>query len=474
MNKILIVDDEKNVLSSFRKILSQEGYEIFTTNNAEQGLSVAKDASIDLLIMDIKMPGMSGLEAFARFKEIDPKILIIIMTAYGTIDTAIEAMQLGAYDYIIKPFEIPRMKQIIANALEAAWLMKTEVAYEPKREFRGDMMIGSTNEMQRIYKIVGQVATTDLNVLLRGGSGTGKELVARAIYHHSRRKNRPFLAINSAAIPETLLESELFGYEKGAFTDAKGCRIGKLEQCNGGTIFFDEIGDMPFTTQTKILRVLEEKAFQKLGSNKIINVDVRFITATNKNLEALIKEGKFREDLYYRLNVVAISMPSLRERKEDIPSLVEYFIIKYAKELGKDIGRASAETLKILQEYDWPGNIRELENVIKKAILFCKGNVILPVHIVITDDVTIREKDSIAPIRKSLEQIVRQRIKTQTCSLYKDVIEEIEKTLIVETFKQTQGNLSYAAKILGISRPTLREKIEKLGLKKMIGLQEEQ
>ncbi|MGA1844823.1 MAG: sigma-54-dependent transcriptional regulator [bacterium] len=471
--KILIVDDERNVLSSFRKILAQDGYEIFTAGTAEEGLSIAGQNSIDLLIMDIKMPGMNGLEAFSTFKGIDPAMSIIIMTAYGTIETAVEAMQLGAFDYVLKPFEIPEMKKIIARALDAARLMKTKVAYEPQAEFQGDTIVGSSGKMQQLYKMIGQTAGTDLGVLLRGESGTGKELVARAIYHHSKRKDRPFLAINSAAIPETLLESELFGYEKGAFTDARETRIGKLEQCNGGTIFLDEIGDMPLSTQSKILRVLEDKTFQKLGSNKSIKVDVRLIAATNRNLEKLIGEGKFREDLYYRLNVVTMTIPPLRERKEDIQLLAQYFITKYSRELSKDRISISPDTLVILEEYDWPGNIRELENIIKKALLFCKGNVILPEHIVLAENVESKERDLIAEFQGLVGQIVKQKLKTQTTALYKDIIEETEKTLIVEIFKQTQCNQSQVAKILGISRPTLKDRIHKLGLKRIVSFHEE-
>jgi len=471
--KILIVDDEKNVLSSFRRILSEDGFEIFTASTAEEGLTIAGQNSVDLLIMDIKMPGMNGLEAFSKFKEIDPAMSIIIMTAYGTVETAVEAMQLGAFDYIIKPFEIPEMKKIMSRALEAARLMKTKVAYEPQGEFHGDTIVGSSIKMQQIYKMIGQIAGTDLSVLLRGESGTGKELVARAIYHHSKRKDRPFLAINSAAIPETLLESELFGYEKGAFTDARESRIGKLEQCNAGTIFFDEIGDMPLSTQSKILRVMEDKTFQKLGSTKTIKVDVRLITATNRNLERLINEGKFREDLYYRLNVVTMTIPPLRDRKEDIQLLVRYFIMKYSKELNKDRISIALDTLKILEEYDWPGNVRELENVVKKALLFCKGNVILPEHIVIVENIESKERGLIEQFQGLVGQIVKQKLRDQTTSLYKDIIEETEKTLITEIFRQTQCNQSQVSKILGISRPTLKDRINKLGLKRMVSFHEE-
>lgn len=472
MSAILIVDDEKNVLSSFKKILSEDGYEILTANNAEEGLALAESNAIDLLIMDIIMPGMSGLEAFTKFKDIDSKLPIIIMTAYGTTETAIQTMQLGAYDYVIKPFEVPQMKAIIEKAIEAGRLMNIEVDYEPKEEFKGERIIGSSSKMQQIYKLIGQVAASDATLLLRGESGTGKELIVRAVYHHSNRKNKPFLVINSAAIPETLLESELFGYEKGAFTDARERRIGKLEQCNGGTIFLDEIGDMPHSIQTKILRVLEDKSFERLGSNKTIRIDVRLITATNKDLEKLLKEGTFREDLYYRLNVVTIHIPSLRERKEDIPQLVEYFIGKYNKEFKTRISKISSEALKILQDYNWPGNVRELENVIKKALLLGKGNMILAEDVLITKELTGKVTDFKVQLQSLLNQLMKQAQESGSHSLYASVIEDIEKTLLVEVLKQTQGNQTQAAKLLGISRPTLKDKIDKLGIKKITNIQE--
>lgn len=472
MGKILIVDDEKNVLSSFKKVFSQEGHTIVAAGNAEEGLSCAQKDAFDLLIMDIRMPGISGLEAFSRFKEIDSKMPIIIMTAYGTTETAIEAMQKGAFDYVLKPFEVLKMKELIEKALAASRIMKTEVSFDTNEQADGERIIGFSSPMQEIYKTIGQVASSDVTVFLRGESGTGKELIARAIYSHSNRKNKPFLVINSAAIPETLLESELFGYEKGAFTDARERRIGKLEQCNGGTIFLDEIGDMPVSIQTKILRVLEDKSFERLGGNKTITVDVRLITATNKNLETLIKEGKFREDLYYRLNVVTVKLPPLRERKDDIPQLVEYFLNKYNKELKKEFVKMSPEALAILEQYDWPGNVRELENVIKKALLFAKGNVLLSENILLQEKTPEKQKGQVAHLQELLAGLVKKGLASRSSGLYKDVIEEVERTLILETLKQVNGNQSEAVKILGISRPTLKDKIDKFGLRKVISLQE--
>jgi len=468
MGKILIVDDEKNITSSFKKILEEEGHNAVIASSAEDALKIAKGNVMDLVVMDIRMPGMSGLEAFAKFKEIDSKTPIIIMTAFGTTETAIEAMRLGAYEYIIKPFDIPQMKKLIEKALEAARLMKTEVTYEPEEETKGDRIIGSSGKMQQIYKLIGQVSSSDIAVLLRGESGTGKELVARAIYHYSKRKDKPFLIMNSAAIPDTLLESELFGCEKGAFTDARERRIGKLEQCDGGTLFLDEVGDMPASTQAKMLRVLEDKSFERLGGNTTIRVNVRLITATNKNLEALIKKGKFREDLYYRLNAITILIPPLCERKEDIAQLAQYFLSKYAKELNKEMTKISPEALSVLQDYNWPGNVRELENVIKKAVVLGHGKYLLPEYISLSESISVRGGDLDGELSNILGKIIDARSKLSGHSLYENVIQNTEKQLIISILKKTNGNQTQAAKLLGISRPTLKDKIEKLGVTKDI------
>ncbi|MBI4436230.1 MAG: sigma-54-dependent Fis family transcriptional regulator [Candidatus Omnitrophica bacterium] len=473
MNRILVVDDEKNMLSSFKKILAQDGYQVLTANHAQEALSIAKSQTIDLTIMDIRMPGMTGLDAFTKLKEIDYKIPVILMTAFGTTETAIEAMRLGAYDYVIKPFDVREIKKTIEEALEVGRIMRTEVTYEPKEPFKGDRIVGSSFNMQQVYKLVGSVTASDVTVLLRGESGTGKELIARAIYHHSKRKDKSFLIINSAAIPDSLLESELFGYEKGAFTDAKERRIGRLEQCHGGTIFLDEIGDMSHATQAKVLRILEDKSFERLGGNNSIRADVRLIAATNRDLEALIKENKFREDLYYRLNAMTIMIPPLRDRKEDIPQLVEYFLVKYNREFGKEIRRISPEALQTLQMYDWPGNVRELENVIKRAILLGKGSTLLPECVSIEKEDRTRQEEPPRQFQSALRQMVRQQVDAKKGSLYANVVEETEKILLIEVLKKMQGNQTQAAKLLGISRPTLKDKINKLGIRKEVHIQED-
>src|SRR5271168_1950186 len=332
MDKVLLIDDEADVQYSFRRIFDQPDIELTTANSGEEGLKILPRVKPDLVIMDVRMGGISGLEALRKLRQIDAKQMIIMMTAYGTTQTAIEAMKLGAYDYLLKPFDVPRLKQIILGALKAARDMKQVVSYEPLLESEDyDVgIIGRSEAMQSVFKIIGQLAGSSATALITGESGTGKELVARAVYHHSKRSAQPFLAINCAAIPENLLESELFGHEKGAFTGATNQRVGKFEQCDGGTIFLDEIGDMTLSTQAKILRVLQSGSFERVGGNQPIKVDVRVIAATHRPLEQAVATREFREDLFYRLNVVRIHIPPLRDRRDDIPLLINYFLKKLA------------------------------------------------------------------------------------------------------------------------------------------------
>src|SRR5271166_347197 len=332
MDKLLLIDDEADVQYSFRRIFDSPEIELTTAASGEEGLKIIPRLKPDLVIMDVRMAGITGLETLRRIRQIDSKLLVILMTAYGTTQTAIEAMKLGAYDYLIKPFDAPKLKEIVANALKAARDMKQVVSYQPLLESEDYELgiVGRSEPMQQVFKLIGQLAASDATALISGESGTGKELVARAIYHHSNRSQQPFLAVNCAAIPEQLLESELFGHERGAFTGATLQRIGKFEQCNKGTIFLDEIGDMTPATQTKILRVLQSGTFERVGGNQPISVDVRVIAATNKPLEQAVAAKQFREDLFYRLNVVRVQLPPLRERPEDIRLLVNYFLKKLA------------------------------------------------------------------------------------------------------------------------------------------------
>src|ERR1022692_340488 len=355
MSKLLLIDDEEDVQYSFRRIFDSPDVELTTASSGEEGLKLIPEIKPDLVIMDIRMGGMNGMETLRHIRQMDSKLLVILMTAYGTTQTAIEAMKLGAYDYLLKPFDIPKLKEIIANALKAAHDMRQVVSYEPLLESEDYELgiVGRSEPMQQVFKLIGQVAGTDATALITGESGTGKELVARAIYHHSNRSAQPFLAVNCAAIPEQLLESELFGHERGAFTGATMQRIGKFEQCNAGTIFLDEIGDMTPATQTKILRVLQSGTFEHVGGNTAIKVDVRVIAATNKPLEEAVAARQFREDLFYRLNVVGIHIPPLRERREDVPLLVNYFLKTIGREQQHAPKSVAANVIKALEKYHW-------------------------------------------------------------------------------------------------------------------------
>jgi len=478
MQTILIVDDDKSIRYSLKRMMEGK-YSILTAQNGEEALERVRASSPDLIIMDIKMPGRSGIDVLREIKSIDPKSLVIIMTAYGTTETAIEAMKYGAFDYILKPFPIPQMKGLVEKALSLRTMMKQEVMYastEAEERDEGERIIGSSPKMQEIYKIVGQIAPSDITVLLRGESGTGKELFARAIYQHSSRSNLPFLPVNCAAIPDTLLESELFGHEKGAFTGATSRRIGKLEQCQGGTIFLDEIGDMSLSTQAKLLRVLQEKRFERLGGTETIKVDIRLIVATNKDLEEAIADGKFREDLYYRLNVVSITIPSLRERKDDIPELLSYFLKKFNRELKKGIAGITPSAMAKIASYGWPGNVRQLENVLKRAMVLCQGEWILEDQLLFEKGWERREaeeessKKSVEDLLDSLfEEFSARSMTTQDL----DMISSLERGLILRALQKTGGNQLKAAALLGINRSTLRGKMERYNIKKEVLISEE-
>src|SRR5215469_1649552 len=380
MSRLLLIDDETDVQYSFQRIFDSPEIELTTASSGEEGLRLIPKLKPDLVLMDIRMGGITGLETLRRIRQIDSKLLVILMTAYGTTQTAIEAMKLGAYDYLLKPFDVPKLKEIVTNALKAAREMKQVVSYQPLLETEDyeQGIVGRSESMQQVFKVIGQLAASDATALITGESGTGKELVARAIYHHSHRSAQAFLAVNCAAIPEQLLESELFGHERGAFTGATVQRIGRFEQCHQGTIFLDEIGDMTPATQTKILRVLQSGTFERVGGNEPIKVDVRVIAATNKPLERAVAARQFREDLFYRLNVVRIQLPALRERPEDVRLLVNYFLNKMGRDRQHAPKSISTSVIKALEKYHWPGNVRELENVIERAVVVAKGDVILP------------------------------------------------------------------------------------------------
>ncbi|EHJ49608.1 two component, sigma54 specific, transcriptional regulator, Fis family [Solidesulfovibrio carbinoliphilus subsp. oakridgensis] len=466
--QILIVDDDHQLRQSFERLLAAEGYAVRTASSGEAGILAVREAVPDLVVMDVRMPGISGLEAYAAMREFEPRLPVIIMTAFGTTDIAIEATKMGAYDYILKPFDIPEILKLIEKAVAAGRSMRSRVAVgeEGEAAVAADAIIGRSQAMQDLYKAIGRAAPTDATVLIRGESGTGKELVARAVYQHSLRADKPFLVINCVAIPETLLESELFGYEKGAFTGATGRKVGKIEQANRGTVFLDEIGDMPLSIQAKILRLLQEQNVERLGGRQVIPVDVRIIAATNRDLEAAVRAGQFREDLYYRLKVVTMAMPPLRERPGDIPLLVRYFLARYSREMGQPDPGVSDEAMALLTTQPWPGNVRELGNTVKKALIFNLGAPLGP------DEV---QKASGEPLRgggpaeadpgDSLARYVRRELASGRESLFEDLMDRFGLLVIREALEATGGNRSQAARLLGLSRPTLLAKIEKYGLR---------
>jgi nitrogen regulation protein NR(I) len=478
MSKLLLIDDEVDVQYSFQRIFDSPEIELATASSGEEGLKVIPRFKPDLVIMDVRMGGITGLETLRRIRQMDSKLFVILMTAYGTTQTAIEAMKLGAYDYMLKPFEVPKLKEIVFNALKAARDMKQVVSYQPLLEQEDYELgiIGRSEGMQQVFKLIGQLAASDATALITGESGTGKELVARAIYHHSNRSQHPFLAVNCAAIPEQLLESELFGHERGAFTGATLQRIGKFEQCHRGTLFLDEIGDMTPATQTKILRVLQSGTFERVGGNQPIKVDVRIIAATNKPLEQAVAARQFREDLFYRLNVVRIHIPPLRERREDIPLLVNYFLKNVTKGQSGQPKSVASGVLKALEKYHWPGNVRELENVIRRALVVAKGNAILPSDLPgeitgqgppgLTTALPVASGEApsdVAAIARLLFQWARREPKTK-------ILPAVERELVIQALKETEGNQVHAAKLLGITRATLRKRVEKFGIQRELSI----
>ena len=465
MASILIVDDDNRLRRSFEKLLTQEGHEVKTASSGEEALPLVRYDEFDLIVMDVRLPGMDGLMTFKAIREIEPLLPVIIMTAFGTTETAINATKMGAFDYILKPFNIPEMLELIEKAVEAGRFMRSRVELDSMPETdAGEAIIGRSRVMQEVYKEIGRTASTDATVLIRGESGTGKELVARALYQHSARSHKPFLVINCVAIPETLLESELFGYEKGAFTGALNRRVGRIEQADGGTVFLDEIGDMPFAIQAKILRLLQERSIERLGGREPIPVDVRIIAATNRNLEAALSQGKFREDLYYRLKVVTISLPLLREREGDIELLCEYFIKRYSKKLGVPDPGITDETLDILCSYSWPGNVRELANAVHKALILNRGGPVSPDEIMRVSAVAGNKTAERPDLSEETVRVwVRNYLNSRQggSHTFDYAMDEFSAMLITEALNLNGGNRSRAAKMLGLSRPTLIAKIEK-------------
>jgi nitrogen regulation protein NR(I) len=468
MAQVLIVDDDHQLRMSFERLLAAEGYATRTASSGEAGITAVREAVPDVVVMDVRMPGISGLEAYAAMREIEPRLPVIIMTAYGTTDIAIEATKMGAFDYILKPFDIPDVLTLIDKAVTAGRSMRSRVAVGAEVEAipAEEAIIGRSVAMQELYKAIGRVAPTDATVLIRGESGTGKELVARAVYQHSLRADKPFLVINCVAIPETLLESELFGYEKGAFTGAASRKVGKIEQANRGTVFLDEIGDMPLSIQAKLLRLLQEQNVERLGGRQVIPVDVRIIAATNRNLETAVRQGLFREDLYYRLKVVTLTLPPLRERPDDIALLVRYFLSRQARDMGQADPGLAPETLALLTARSWPGNVRELANTLKKALIFNRGAPLGPDEVQKAAGEPLHET---APVGESLDaaigRFVRQGLESGREGVFEALMDHFGLLIIREALEATGGNRTQAARLLGLSRPTLIARIEKYGLR---------
>lgn len=455
MAKVLVVDDEDSIVWVFRQVVEPLGHEFLSAATAEKGIELARREQPELVFMDVKLPGMDGLTALAELRRVAPRSKHVVMTAHGTLDTAVKAVKSGAAEYLTKPLDLERVRGLIETALRGAVLNKEVQALRKRENLTG--IVGRSAPMQEIFKQVAAVASSEASVLLVGESGTGKELVARAIHHHGARANGPFEAINCGSIPETLLESELYGHEKGAFTGAVRLKPGKFEVAGGGTVFLDEIGELPLLSQVKLLRFLEERSFQRVGGTEPVAVDVRIIAATNQNLEERVREGRFREDLYFRLNVVKIEIPPLRERRDDIPLLVATYL-DHARGSG-----VTDEAMEILKAHTWPGNVRELRNAIERGAVLAHGGPIRPEHLpeTVRSPRPVGETDVEARVRELVERLVQQG---PAGDLYRQVEARWEKALLRRVLELVDNNQVKAAELLGINRMTLRKKIEAYGL----------
>ncbi|OAM87247.1 sigma-54 dependent transcriptional regulator [Termitidicoccus mucosus] len=523
---ILVIDDDSEVRYSLSRVLSSRKYQVMEAASGEQGIAIVKKSPPDLIFLDVRMSGMSGLDALQHIRSVNPRQMVILMTAFGTAQTAIEAMKYGAFDYIMKPFEPQKVLSLAENALKAHDDMRASSAYKPSinSEDYKEGIVGSSQPMQDVFKIIGQVTASDVTVMITGESGTGKELVARSIWKHSHRANKPFIAVNCAAIPDNLIESELFGHEKGSFTGATNQRLGKFELCDGGTIFLDEIGDMALATQTKILRVLQQGEIQRVGGTETIKVDVRILAATNKDLETMIREKTFREDLYYRLNVVRIRMPALRDRDGDIPQIVDFCLQNLVRQKKTRVNKVSPEAMGVLTRHRWPGNVRELENVIYRSAVIAQGDTILlkdlpqeilavvegavapapaaaaavpaqpPVMTASQPAAPVAQAGGVAPFEASpaatgeampaagartpAEHVVPAGaagaltidsaldfLHAHLSAGNEPILERLEREMIVRVYKAENGNLARTSEKLGMTRATLRKRMEELGVK---------
>lgn len=463
--RILVIDDDESVRDLLDTFFKDQGFDVTTAANGKEGLELLKKESFDLFIVDLIMPEMGGIDLLRAVSNLNIDTPSIVITAFATVNTAIEAMKLGAFDYVTKPFSLDELLIIVTRCLEVSKIKKENVKLKRqlKQQFDFGGLIGSSPEMQKVFDLIKKIADTDSTVLIYGESGTGKELVAKVIHYNSQRSQKPFIPLNCAAIPKDLLESELFGHEKGAFTGAINTRIGRFELANGGTIFLDEIGELHPSLQVKLLRVLQEREFERVGSTKTLKVDVRILAATNRDLEKAIEEGIFREDLYYRLNVIPLRLPPLRERKEDIPFLVEHFVQKFSRKKKKEEIVISKEAMNCLINYQWPGNVRELENMIERLVILCDKVVTvddLPERLRINvNSSTVCKKEEVLS-KRDLNNLILPDEGIDLNSL----IDKIERDLILQAIQKTKGVKSKAASLLGLNRTTLIEKMKKKGL----------
>ncbi len=470
MAHLLLIDDDPELLpEKVRHLFPAPAHRVDIAYTGSDGLKRIKAALPDVILLDLRLPDQSGLDVLKQIRVVDARIPILFVTLSRSADSAIEAMRQGAYDYLLKPLDVQKLDRVIGEALKVARLMREPAVVAetvPDDDLQGEAIVGCCPAMCEVYKAIGRVAAQDVPVLITGETGTGKELVARAIYQHGPRAKAPFLAINCAAIPESLLESELFGHEKGAFTGADRRRIGKFEQCHGGTLFLDEIGDMPLALQAKMLRVLQEQTFERVGGNETIHTDVRLIAATHRDLKSLCADGKFRSDLFYRLGVFTINLPPLRERAEDLPLLTQHYLRRFSRELGRDVRVVDSQAMARLCEYPWPGNIRELQSILKQALLHASGSVLLPAFL----------PESLGGVRPAMPLlpptaepgietfVIRQRIGSEVRDLYAETHRQVDRLLLARVMEHTRGNLQQAALQLGIARQTLRIKLRDLGL----------
>ncbi|MBX9580452.1 MAG: sigma-54 dependent transcriptional regulator [Gemmataceae bacterium] len=465
MPTLLVVDDEPAIRHAFQRAFRDGDIAVRTAETAAEAVAAVERDRPDVVVLDVHLPDASGLETFHRLKAVDARIPVVLVTGHGTTDLAIEAMKEGAFDYLLKPLELADLRELIGRAVRSARRMTVPAALpeDPPPPDGGDVLVGRVPAMQEVYKAVGRVAGQDVTVLLLGESGTGKELVARAVYQHSARADKPFVAINCGAIPENLVESELFGHERGAFTGADRRRVGKFEQAHGGTVLLDEVGELPPAAQVKMLRVLQEGRFERVGGEEAVTADVRVIAATNADLEKMAEDGRFRKDLFFRLNVFAIQLPPLRDRGDDLALLVDHFARRYAREFGRPAPAVAPETLAALRAYPWPGNVRELQSVLKQALLQNRGAVLLPEDL---PPAVTGKPEPAGPAAGAFgwDAFVAGRIAAGSADLYAEALGLMEREVLVRVLRHTGGNQLQAAKILGITRGSLRTKIRSLGI----------